>query len=110
LVVYLVEQQLVPYARVRDLLGDVFGQSLSVGTLVSIVQQCAQALASIEEELKTQAQATSVLHNDETGVRVTGGLQWVHVSSTATVTHYGVNEGVCPENPPELAVRLQAPA
>jgi hypothetical protein len=36
LVAYLVEQQLVPYARVRDLLADLFGQSLSVGTLVSI--------------------------------------------------------------------------
>ncbi len=86
LVVYLVEQQLVPYARVRDLLADVFGQSLSVGTLVSIVQQCAQALAPIEEELKTQAQAAPVLHNDETGVRVAGRLQWVHAKRGSEAT------------------------
>jgi transposase len=89
--VYLVEQQLVPYARVRDLLADLCGQSLAVGTLVSMVQQCAQALAPLEDALKTQAQAAPVLHNDETGVRVAGRLQWVHVSSTPTLTHFGVH-------------------
>lgn len=91
LVVYLVEQQLVPYARVRDLLADLLGQALSVGTLVRMVQECAQALAPVEEALKAQAQAAPVLHNDETGVRVAGRLEWIHVSSTATLTHYGVH-------------------
>jgi transposase len=75
LVVYLVEHQLVPYARVRDLLADLFGQSLSVGTLVSMVQQCAHALAPVEETLKAEVQAAPVLHHDETGVRVAGKLQ-----------------------------------
>lgn len=87
LVVSLVEHQLVPYARVRELLADLFGQSLSVGSLVTMVQQCAQALAPLEELLKAEAHAAPVLHNDETGVRVAGGLHWVHVSSTATLTH-----------------------
>jgi transposase len=91
LVVYLVEQQLVPYARVRELLADLFGQALSVGTLVTMVQQCAQALAPIEETLKAEAQAAPVLHQDETGVRVAGRLQWVHVRSTATLTPFGVH-------------------
>lgn len=91
LVVYLVEQQLVPYARVRELLADLFGQSLSVGTLVTMVQQCAHALVPVEETLKAEAQTAPVLHHDETGVRVAGRLQWVHVSSTATLTHFGVH-------------------
>src|SRR5262249_21703118 len=91
LVVYLVEQQLVPYARVRALLADLFGQSLSVGTLVTMVQHCAQRLAPVEEALKAEAQAAPVLHQDETGVRVAGTLQWVHVWSTPTLTQYGVH-------------------
>jgi transposase len=91
LVVYLVEHQLVPYARVRELLADLFGQSLSVGTLVTMVQPCAQALAPVEDALETQAQAAPVLDNDETGVRVAGRLQWVQVSSTPTLTHFGVH-------------------
>src|SRR5258707_11203361 len=64
LVVYLVEQQLVPYARVRELLADLFGRALSVGTLMTMVQQCAQTLIPVEEALKAQAQAAAVLHND----------------------------------------------
>jgi transposase len=79
LVVYLVEQQLVPYARVRELLADLLGQALSVGNLVTMVQQCAQALAPVEAALKAEAQAAPVLHNDDTGVRVAGALKWVHV-------------------------------
>ncbi len=102
LVVYLVKQQLVPYARVRDLVADMFGQSLSVVTLVSIVQPCAQALAPVEGALKTQAQATPVLHNDEMGVRVAGLLQWVHVSSTATLAHYGAHAKRSSEATPAL--------
>jgi transposase len=91
LVGYLVEHQLVPYARVRELLADLCGQSLSVGTLVAMVQPCAQQLAPVEEALKVETRAAPVLHHDETGVRVAGKLQGVHVSSTPALTHYGVH-------------------
>jgi hypothetical protein len=37
--VYLVEQQFVPYGRVRELFADLFGASVSLGTLVTWVQQ-----------------------------------------------------------------------
>jgi transposase len=90
-VVYLVEQQLVPYARVRERLADLFGQALSVGTLVAIVQQCAHALAPVEETLKAEAQRAPVLHHDETGVRVAGKLSGVPVRSAATLPPCGVH-------------------
>ena len=41
LAVYLVAQQFVPYARTRDLLADLTGARLSVGTLVAWTQQSA---------------------------------------------------------------------
>jgi transposase len=34
---YLVQQQFIPYARVREVVADVFGTALSVGTLVNLV-------------------------------------------------------------------------
>jgi transposase len=40
-VVYLVEQQVVPYGQVRELLADLFGAHLSLGTLVARVQRAA---------------------------------------------------------------------
>jgi transposase len=45
----------------------------------------------VEAALKAEAQAAPVLHNDETGVRVAGRLQWVQVSSTPALTHFGVH-------------------
>jgi transposase len=72
LVVYLVQQQLVPYGRVRELLRDLFGASLSLGTLVQWVQQAAATLEPVEAALKAALGQVPVLHSDETGVRQAG--------------------------------------
>jgi transposase len=91
LCVYLVEQQLVPYGRVRELLSDVFGARLSEGTLVTWVRQGAATLAPIDAALKAALVQAPVLHVDETGVRRGGRLAWAHVTSTSRLTHYAVH-------------------
>ena len=91
LCVYLVEQQLVPYGRVRELLGDVFEARLSEGTLVAWVQQGAATLAPVDAALKAALVRAPVLHVDETGVRRGGRLAWAHVTSTRRLTHYAVH-------------------
>jgi transposase len=89
---YLVQQQFVPYARVRELVADVFGAALSVGTLVNLVRQGAERLQGVEEEIKAALRRASVLHHDETGLRVAGPdgarLEWTHVTCTKELTHY----------------------
>jgi transposase len=91
LVVYLVEQQLVPYGRVRELVADLFGAHLSLGTLVTWVQQGAVALEPVEAQIKAALTQVPVLHNDETGVRRTGKLAWAHVASTPRLTHHAIH-------------------
>ncbi len=91
LLVYLVEHQLIPYARVRELLTDLLGARLSVGTLVAWVQQAAAALAPVEAQVKAALQQAPVLHADETGVRRMGRLAWAHVACTPTLTHYAIH-------------------
>lgn len=91
LAVYLVAQQFVPYARTRDLLTDLTGARLSVGTLVEWVQQSAEAVKPVEDALKAALQRVPVLHSDETGVRRSGRLAWAHVASTARLTHYAIH-------------------
>src|SRR5258708_6834693 len=91
LCVYLVEQQLVPYGRVREVLADVFGARLALGTLVAWVQQAAATLEPVEAQLKAALRRAPVLHSDETGVRQAGQLAWAHVTSTARLTHYAVH-------------------
>jgi len=89
---YLVQQQFVPYARVREVVADVFGAAISVGMLVNRVRQGAERLQGVEREIKAALRRAPVLHHDETGLRVVGAegarLDWTHVTCTSTLTHY----------------------
>jgi transposase len=89
---YLVQQQFVPYARVREVVADVFGAALSVGTLVNLVRHGAERLKDIEQEIQAALRHAPVLHHDETGLRVAGAegarLEWTHVTCTPTLTLY----------------------
>ncbi len=89
--VYLLQQQFVPYGRARELCADLFGASLSLGTLLRWVQQSAATLAPVEARLKETLQRAPVLHVDETGVRRAGRLAWAHVASTSRLTHFAAS-------------------
>jgi len=89
LMVYLCIYQLLPYDRVRETFSDIFGRSISTGTLVNAVQDCYQNLAEVEERIRELLAGAQVLHVDETGMRVTGIRQWLHVASTDRLTLYG---------------------
>jgi transposase len=86
LAVYLLEQQLIPYARVRHLLADLFSAAVSLGTLVRWIGQAAETLRPVEERIAAALRRAAVLHNYETGVRQAGRLAWAHVASTARLT------------------------
>jgi transposase len=89
LMVYLCIYQLVPYDRIRETFSDIFGRSLSTGTLVNAVQDCHQNLSGAEEQIRELLTDADVIHVDETGMRVTGMRQWLHVASTEYLTWYG---------------------
>ena len=91
LAVYLVEQQVLPYARACEVVADICGAPLSEGTLATWLQQSAEALAPVEEAIKTALGQAAVLHHDETGVRRAGKLTWAHVTCTAQLTHYAIH-------------------
>ena len=91
LAVYLVQAQFVPFGRTQQLVRDLFGVRLGRGTLVGWVQQAARSLAPVERQIKAALVRAPVLHNDETGVRRNGRLAWVHVTSTARLTHYALH-------------------
>lgn len=91
LAVYLVQEQLLPYERACETIQDLIGPAMTVGTLKSLVERCAQQLEPIEEEIKAQLRKAGVLHQDETGLYVKGKRMWMHVSATEQVTHYAVH-------------------
>jgi transposase len=91
LALYLVEQQLLPWARVSEVLSDVLGIELSQGSIATLIQRCAENLAPVEEQLKGALTTAAVIHQDETGLYVKGKRHWLHVSCTPRLTHYGVH-------------------
>jgi transposase len=91
LAVYLVQQQLVPWARACEVLADLLGVQISEGTLASLLERCAENLKAVETQIKEALVKAEVLHHDETGLYVTGRRSWLHVTSTAQLTHYAVH-------------------
>src|SRR6266566_5894521 len=79
--VYLVQQQLLPYERACEVIKDLLGPPMSVGTLAGLVERCAEQLAPVEQEIKAALSRAEILHQDETGLYVAGTRQWLHVSS-----------------------------
>jgi len=87
-VVYLAQYQLVPMGRLTELLKDLFGVSLSQGTLNNLLGRCHERLERFEAQAIEAVRAAPCAHFDESGVRVGGKLHWLHVASTALVTCY----------------------
>lgn len=89
LCVYLQEYQLLPFARTRELLLDLFGAAPSEGTLDNALAECHAGLLEVEEAIKraliTEA---DVVNLDETGARIGAKTHWVHQAGTEELTFY----------------------
>jgi len=89
--VYLNQYQLLPYERTSELLEDLFGRKLSQASLDNANQACYEILEPVEKEIKQQVIDSVVVNFDETGLKVNGKQEWLHVASTETLTHYAAH-------------------
>ena len=89
--VYLMDGQLLPSERSVEFLDEVFGASVSEGTVFNTREQCFEVLEPISTAIATHLQQTPVEHFDETGMRVNGRLWWLHVACTDGLTYYFVH-------------------
>jgi transposase len=87
---YLVHYQFIPYERATEACYDLFGISISPGTIINITRTLSEKLVFFHESVKSALKSEPVIHNDETGVRVEGKLNWLHVTSSSQLTHYSV--------------------
>jgi transposase len=67
---------------------DLLGQPLAEGTLQSALEECYQGLEQTEELICEGVRNAEIAHFDETGLRVEGKGQWLHVATTTNLTHY----------------------
>lgn len=91
--VYLTQYQLIPYKRSTELIDDMFGISLSQGTMVNFNRGCHDALKPIENNIKNCiTNYVGAVHFDEIGIYIDKKWQWLHVGSNDKYTYYQAHE------------------
>jgi transposase len=85
---YLRNYALLPYQRLSELFHDLFGLSISTGTLANIDQRCSEGLEQTIKSIEEAIRRSPVIRCDETGIRINGKLHWLHTASTEDLTYY----------------------
>jgi transposase len=90
LVIYLLHYQLLPEQRLAALMTDLFGVKLAAATIARMSRTCAERLQGFVATVRDLVAGAAVKHMDETGFRIGGKTQWLHVASTGLLTFYRV--------------------
>jgi transposase len=88
---YLNSYQLLPLARLCELWGDLYGHTPSQASVLSAIEAVHTQLSPALEALQAQLKQAEVVHCDESGMRVEGKLNWLHVITNQRLTYYGVH-------------------
>jgi transposase len=87
--VYFHQYHFVPLERTAEILGDLYGQTVSEGTIVEACYETARKVEPVYQLTKTELINTQETgHFDETGCRIGGTLWWMHVVCTSLLTYY----------------------
>lgn len=88
LATYLNVAHFIPLERSSEIINMLCGANISDGTIDCAIQVAGDGLEGFEANLKVGLQAQRVLHADETGVKVDGRLNWIHVLTCELMTFY----------------------
>ena len=86
--IYLRNYQLIPYNRIKNLFGDIFGLKISSGTLIKAEKMLYHKLKGVINHIKKKLIKEDVIHGDETGINVNGRREQCHLISTKKYTYY----------------------
>ena len=95
--VYLKEYQLLPFERLAEIMRDLFacdtfsegsGARVESTSLANFSAACSERLEPVDAFIRAQVTAAQVAGFDETGMRATGSLHWLHTVSTHLLTWY----------------------
>jgi transposase len=89
-VIYLLHYQFLPENRLVVLMADLFGVKVAAATIARMSRTCAERLQDFGETVRDLVAGALVKHMDETGFRIGGKTQWLHVASTTLLTFYRV--------------------
>ena len=86
---YLQNAHFLPEERLAELFQDVFGVAICAATLAGMTHKAAQSWQAWTARVRDLlVRSDGVKHLDETGFRIAGQTQWLHVLSTPRLTFY----------------------
>lgn len=88
---YFQAQHFIPVERTVQIFEDVFHHRIAEGTVIKAGRELATGIEPATLAVKAQLRQAAVLHVDESGLRVNGKLNWLHVASTERLTDYSVH-------------------
>jgi transposase len=88
---YLNNYQLIPWARTCETLGDFYGHTPAEALVLEANTALVKQTEPSRTATKQQLIEAEVARFDESGLRVEGKLNWLHVTSTERLTHYAVH-------------------
>jgi transposase len=90
-VTYLSAGQFLPEDRLGQTLSDLFGVTISAGTIGQMIARAASRTRDFAAAVCDNIRRAPVKHLDETGFWVGATPQWLHVAGTAELVHYRVS-------------------
>ena len=91
MVVYLLHYQLLPEDRLAEAMADLFGVKLVAATIARMSRRCAERFQDFAGAVGALVKTAAVKHMDETGFRIGGKTQWLHVACTLWLVFYRVS-------------------
>ena len=89
--VYFNAYHFIPLERTAEIFDDLYQHPLTEAAVLHATTDVAQQIAPAVAAVKAQVTQADVAHFDESGLRVAGRLQWVHVASTDRLTYYAAH-------------------
>jgi len=88
---YFTNHHHIPVERTTEIFADLVQHQVSEATVLKASEELEGVIEPSTEAVKALLRHSEVLHVDESGLRVKGQLHWLHVASTAELTHYEVH-------------------
>ena len=86
MVVYNWQYQYIPFKRLQQSFKDLFGLSISKGTLENIIRKVANRMQPAYQQIQQQIEIANCVGADETGIAVNGATNWIWVWQNRLLT------------------------
>ncbi|MEZ4607936.1 MAG: IS66 family transposase [Deinococcales bacterium] len=77
----------LPMKQISQMFADQYGYEINSSTIEDILERGYKLAEELEVQIKERLKASELLHVDETGLRVSGKLQWLHGAATDKLTY-----------------------